>query len=97
MSLDSAQRDRDQHERSRGAFVLRVESVPTTAAGWQSLRRALRFSRADEPQLREAVPGVVRRGARVDLLPLLDWLNERGFEAGIFPAEGRGSSARTRT
>ena len=75
--------DATQIERATGAFVLVIESQPATELEWRALRQALRLSRADDQWLRSRVPGVVRKGAREDLLPLLDRVLECGHRASI--------------
>lgn len=80
--------DAHQRERARGRYELRIERRPQDEAGWKSLRRALRLSRADDAWLRERVPGVVRRGARVDLLPYLERVRAAGHAAELAAREG---------
>lgn len=72
-----------QQERATGAFALVVDSVPADEAAWKALRRALRFSRADNEWLKRNVPGEVRRGAKGDLTLLADAVHEAGFEARV--------------
>lgn len=80
---DDADRASSQRERAAGAFALVIEEVPTSAAAWKRLRRALGFSRADEPWLRARIPGIVRRGARVDLVQVLERVREAGHSARL--------------
>ena len=75
--------DDAQLERARAAFWLVIETAPETEAAWKALRRALRLSRADDEWLRAHVPGVVRKGARVDLLPVRDRVQEAGQSASV--------------
>lgn len=72
-----------QHERAMGAFVLVIESLPMNESEWRALRQALRLSRADEVWLRERVPGAVRKGARLDLVPVRDRVLETGQRAPV--------------
>ncbi len=72
-----------QLERARGAFEIHVESSIESEKDFHRLRRALRLSRADIPWLRAHVPGVVRRGASVDLIPVLERIREAGHTAQI--------------
>lgn len=75
--------DPNQIERATAAFCLKIESCPKDESAWRKLRRALRLSRADDPWLREHIPGVVRKGARVDLLSLQERVTEAGQRASI--------------
>lgn len=77
------QAQRDQRERATGAWCLWIDGRPTDRAGWRTLRRTLRFSRADQAWLEDRIPGPVRRGARVDLEPLLESLRKAGIEASL--------------
>lgn len=72
-----------QRERSEGAFELHIDVAPADEAGFHLLRRALRLPRSDVLWLKERVPGVVRRGARVDLLAVLDRVRETGHHATL--------------
>jgi hypothetical protein len=83
---------RDQRERALGAWSLWVDRRPESPAEWRALRRALRFSRADEAWLRERIPGPVRRGARVDLEGALAALRSAGVAASL-RASGEGDPA----
>ena len=76
-------RERLQLERALGAFELRIDAAPTSEAGWRSLRRALRFSRADDAWLRARVPGRVRTGAEADLAGVLDRVREAGHSGRV--------------
>jgi phosphoglycolate phosphatase len=73
----------DQFERAHGSWELVVELDGEDEQAVEGLRRALRFSRSDRSMLRAMLPGAVRRGARVDLLPMLEKLRERGLDAKI--------------
>ena len=70
-------------ERASGRFQIRIDAVPVDDAALHRLRRALRLSRADLPWLKSRLPGVVRRGAKVDLLPILDRIHEAGHAARL--------------
>jgi hypothetical protein len=73
----------EQRERGAGAFELHIDVAPADDAGFRSLRRALRLPLSDVPWLKERVPGVVRRGARVDLLAVLDRVRDSGHHATL--------------
>jgi hypothetical protein len=75
--------DTAQLERATAAYALVIESLPQSESEWEELRKALRLSRADAPWLRERVPGVVRKGARIDLLPVRDRVLEAGHRASV--------------
>lgn len=79
---------RSQSERARRSFELRIDVAPTTERGWRSLRRALRFSRADDAWLRERVPGAVRTGAEADLLEVLARVHEAGHRGRVVRRAG---------
>lgn len=79
--------DERQRERALGSYELRIDTRPDGDAAWKSLRRALRLSRADDAWLRARVPGVVRRGARVDLLPYLERVHAAGHAAELVPRD----------
>ena len=53
------------------------------------MRRALRLSRADDTWLRERLPGVVRRGAKVDLAPTLEAAATAGEDVEVRSLEWR--------
>jgi len=75
--------DAAQIERARGSWELVVQLDAREAEAVERLRRALRFTRADREALRAMLPGAVRRGARVDLLPMLEKLRSLGIPAEI--------------
>jgi len=59
----------------------------------ETLRRVLHVKRFDLPALRRSLPGVVRRGARIDLAPLEAGLREAGVACALRPRtdpEGEG-------
>lgn len=81
-------RDRAQQERARQSWELFVErpaipgaglADPDARASLQRLLRILRVKRSERVELLRRLPGVVRRGARVDLLPLATALREAGI------------------
>lgn len=77
-------RARLQRERAAGAFEIHVEQRPGDD-DWRPLRRALRLSRADLGWLKQRVPGVVRRGAEVDLAPVVERILAAGIQASLRP------------
>ncbi len=80
----------DQRERAEARYELVIHRAPVDDAGWRTLRRALRLSRADRPWLEARTPGPVRRGARADLVPLLARLEQSGHAASIRERDGDG-------
>jgi hypothetical protein len=77
--------DEAQWERAHQAWHLRVET-PADAMAPETLRtlyRVLRVKRFEREALIGRLPGVVRRGAHVDLAPLLEALEEAGIEARL--------------
>jgi hypothetical protein len=58
--------DEAQRERARQSFELVVHDEPSRAV-LAALRRVLRVKRGEIDRVAAALPGVVRRGARVDL------------------------------
>jgi len=86
-TTDQANREaraRLQRERAEGAFEIHVEDRPGDD-DWRPLRRALRLSRADLVWLKQRVPGVVRRGAEVDLAPVVERIVATGIRASLRP------------
>ena len=94
-----------QQERARQSWELFVELPAVATAGLadsdarallRRLLRILRVKRSERADLLRRLPGVVRRGARVDLLPLETALQEAGIvcvlrrrpepESGLEPA-----------
>jgi hypothetical protein len=59
-------RDRAQRERAEQAWELVVHDAPSRAV-LAALRRVLRVKRSELERVSGALPGLVRRGARVDL------------------------------
>jgi hypothetical protein len=72
-----------QRERAVGAWELIVDLRPDCTEDVERLRRTLGFSRSDCEALSAALPGCVRRGARVDLEELLEKLLSEGFESRL--------------
>jgi hypothetical protein len=88
----AARRCRDQLERALGTWELVVHEDPQTdAARFAVLRRVLRVKSFEAEALRHRLPGPVRRGARADLMPLLERLQRLGIHASL---ERRGEPER---
>lgn len=75
-------RRRAQQERALGAWELVVLDAPE-ASVLETVRRALRAKRFERAALRAALPGAVRRGARVDLEPVRDALRAAGVRCEL--------------
>jgi hypothetical protein len=75
--------DSDQRERALGSWALVVEEDPSQPQRLEAVRRALRLKRFEATALAARLPGTVRRGARVDLAPLLDRLQAAGLRAEL--------------
>jgi len=73
-------REAAQRERARGSWGLRVGSGPPLP---RAARRILRVKRSELAALEQRLPGVVRRGARVDLEPLVEALAAAGVCAEL--------------
>lgn len=71
-----------QRERALGAWELVVLEAPEPAA-LEVLRRTLRAKRFERDALRAALPGPVRRGARIDLEPLRAALEAAGVRCEL--------------
>jgi len=76
-------RAEDQSERAQGAWHLRVLEPADDPDVLERVRRALRLKRREGEILARQLPGAVRRGARTDLLPLLDRLLAAGLRAEL--------------
>lgn len=87
--MSRAERDAEQRERALQAWELVVEETPD-AAGLEVLRRILRSKRFEKARLADSLPGVVRRGARVDLEPIRDALEAAGIACALRPRESAG-------
>ena len=77
----------DQHERAHGTWALVVSEDPRQPDRLEMVRRVLRFKRFELPDLARRLPGAVRRGARTDLLPLLERLRAKGITAELVRRE----------
>ena len=73
----------DQRERALGTWALVVEEDPALPDRLEAVRRALRFKRFEAADLARRLPGPVRRGAHVDLAPLLARLRAAGIQAEL--------------
>jgi len=73
----------DQRERALGTWILVVEEDPAQPERLEVVRKALRLKRFEAQALAARLPGVVRRGARVDLAPVLSRLQEAGVQAQL--------------
>lgn len=71
-----------QRERARGSWALWVLEEPSPER-LEAVRRALRYKRFEREALARRLPGVLRRGARVDLEPLRDALRAAGLRAEL--------------
>jgi hypothetical protein len=71
-----------QRERAEQAWELRVLDE-ASARVLRALRRVLRVKRFELPDVAGALPGVVRRGAHVDLAPLEAALSEAGVRCEL--------------
>ena len=90
-----AERLRDQRERALGTWALVVLDAASTRAELERIRRALRVHRRDRELLSSKLPGEVRRGARVDLEPLLTRLAAAGCRAELRQRQTGGDDAVT--
>jgi len=77
-----SEHDRAQHERAHKTWALVVDE-PASRDVLRALRRILRVKRSELPAIRAALPGVVRRGAQVDLAPLEAALAEAGVRCEL--------------
>jgi len=93
--MDRAERDAAQRERATKAWELVVEVRPDTA-GLERLRRILRAKRFERAELAAALPGVVRRGARIDLEPVRAALAEAGIACALRRRSDAGGEATTK-
>jgi hypothetical protein len=73
-----------QRQRARQAWELVVLETPDDR-GFEALRRLLRVKRFERERLAAQVPGVVRRGARVDLVELEASLRAAGIRCELRP------------
>lgn len=80
-----------QRERAHRTWVLCVEELGVAGAfedELETVRKILRMKRFERDALRRCIPGVVRAGARVDLLPLLERMQHGGIHASLRRREG---------
>jgi hypothetical protein len=80
--MSSADAERAQRERARKTWSLVVLDTPTRRT-LSVLRKVLRVKRFELPRLAASLPGVVRRGAHCDLLPLEQALAEAGLRCEL--------------
>jgi len=80
--MTSADHEDAQRERALQAWELRVLDSPTPEIR-EALRRVLRVKRFELARVEQALPGVVRRGARIDLAPLEAALTEAGVRCEL--------------
>jgi hypothetical protein len=71
-----------QRERAQQAWELVVHDAPE-ANVLAALRKVLRVKRSELPALAGSLPGIVRRGARVDLTPYEAALTEAGVRCSV--------------
>jgi hypothetical protein len=71
-----------QRERAQQTWELVVHDPPSRAL-LAALRRVLRVKRGELDRVSSALPGVVRRGARVDLADLEARLREAGVRCEL--------------
>jgi len=76
-----------QRERAQQTWELVVHDAPE-ASVLAALRRVLRVKRGELPALAGALPGCVRRGARVDLAPYEAALTEAGVQCSVRRRDG---------
>jgi len=69
---------RDQRERALQSWELFIGECPDNKR-LEKLRRIVRVKRFELDSLRQRLPGVVRRGARVDLEPLAEQVRALGI------------------
>jgi hypothetical protein len=74
--------DEAQLERARQSFELVIHDAPAERVA-RALRAVLRVKRFDMARVLARLPGVVRRGARVDLEPLADALAALGIDCEV--------------
>jgi len=74
--------DQAQYERAHQSWELIVLDPPEPNV-LALLRKAVRTKRSDLPKLKACLPGVIRRGARVDLEPIEAQLREAGLRCEL--------------
>ena len=72
----------DQQERAQQSWELVVHDAPSRAV-LAALRRVLRVKRSELEHVSAALPGVIRRGARVDLADSEAQLREAGVRCEL--------------
>lgn len=77
-----SEHERAQLERARQSWELVLSEVPGPEF-LDAVRKILRVKRFEMPAFRSTLPGVVRRGAEVDLLPLQAELTALGVRSEI--------------
>ena len=82
-----SERDEAQRERAEKRWELVIEEAATPAV-LSAMRRVLRVKRFELPTAAATLPGVVRRGARVDLAPLAEALVAEGVRCRVRPRSG---------
>jgi len=85
-----------QLERACKTWSLVVHEDPSVSERLELVRRILRLKRFEAGALAARLPGVVRRGAQVDLQPLLERLTAAGIRAELLKNEEKGSTCGTR-
>jgi len=80
--VSSGSREEAQRERARKSWELAVLDGPSDEV-LAALRRVLRVKRFELPRVAASLPGVVRRGARVDLAPLEAALAAAGVRCAL--------------
>jgi hypothetical protein len=72
-----------QRERAEGRWVLVIREARLSREQLGHVRRVLRVHRSELAGFLARLPGEVRRGARVDLLPLVEALRAGGVGADL--------------
>jgi hypothetical protein len=73
-----------QEERARGTWLLVIRDDPRASVRVRrAVRSVLRIHRAEAERLLGRLPGVARRGARIDLAPLHEALCAAGIRAEL--------------
>jgi hypothetical protein len=80
--MSTADLERDQRERAHQSWELVVLEAPDPEV-LRAIRKALRVKRFELSALAGSLPGCVRRGARVDLVPLEAALREAGVRCEL--------------
>lgn len=81
-----------QRERARQSWSLAIDAAPEALSEGErrGLLRTLRVKRSERAAFLARLPGVVRRGARVDLEDLQAGLRAEGLPARLFRTPDRG-------